>query len=144
MIIYSEGATSSQEDEANIILSVLCDVYPGHPWAVRVYEGGVHIRHLRPDGRMSGYGMNVKFKDVSHDWAVMKREIILMAGEWLERSGIARARFDGDQEFGRVEGVPEKYQPGQKLPDDVNIVFSKPDVPRETLRPLVMKNGKET
>ena len=44
----------------------------------------------------------------------MKREIIMKAGEWLERAGLVRGRANGD-EIQRVEGVPEKYQPNQKI-----------------------------
>ena len=129
MIIYSEGATQAQEDEANGILEVLTVAYSGHPWAVRVYDGGFFIRHL---AFPANWGMNCKFKDVSHDWAVMKREIILMAGEWLERAGLARGRFDADQEIQHLEGAPDNVQPGRKL-DDVKLVLPEgynPDTPK--------------
>ena len=107
MIIYSEGATKAQEDEANTILGVLTTVYPGHPWGVRVYDGGFFIRHL---DFPSTWGMNCKYKNFSHDAAVLKREIIMKAGEWLERANLKRGRANDDV-IGRVEGVPEKDQP---------------------------------
>lgn len=105
MILYNEGATQAQEDEAEQILGVLSFAYPGHPWAVRVYDGGFFIQHLAFDGN---WGMNCKFKNFAHDAAVMKREIIKMAGEWLERAGMARGRYDAEQEAGKVEGTTEK------------------------------------
>ena len=50
MILYSEGATKAQEDEANWILEAISIAYPNHPWAVRVYGdstgGGFFIRNL--------------------------------------------------------------------------------------------------
>ena len=113
MILFSEGATRAQEDEANDIIAVLCVAYPGHPWAVRVYDGGFFIRHL---SFPTNWGMNCKFRDTGHDWAVMKREIISKAGEWLERAGMARGRYDGDWEQGRVEGVPDRFQPPSEKP----------------------------
>lgn len=103
MILYSEGATQSQEDEAEMILGVLTTAYPGHPWAVRVFDGGFFIRHLAFDGN---WGMHCKYKDFGHDAAVLKRAIIRNAGEWLERAGMARGRYDADQQSGLVEGVP--------------------------------------
>lgn len=109
MILYSEGATQAQEDEAQSILGALCDAYPGHPWAVRVYEGGFFIRYLDP--RLQGnYGMNCKGKNFDWSASAMKREIIMMAGEWLERAGLVRGRWNED-ETQHVEGIPDKYQP---------------------------------
>ena len=108
MILYQEGATQAQIDEAHVILEVLCFAYPGHPWAVSVYDGGFFIRNLKFP---KNWGMNCHTRNVDHDAAVMKREIILMAGEWLERAGMKRGRHDADQEIKRLEGVPEKYQP---------------------------------
>lgn len=137
MILYNEGATQAQADEAEDILGVLTLAYPGHPWAVRVYDGGFFIRHL---AFPANYGMNCKAKNVTHDAAVMRREIIMMAGEWLERAGIARARFDADQDVTRVEGVPDRLQPMQALPDDVTLVMPDGKTPlRETPRPQATK-----
>lgn len=113
MLIYSEGATQAQEDEAETILGVLSFAYPGHPWGVRVYDGGFFIRHL---AFPSNWGMNCKFSELGHDWAVMKRTIILRAGEWLERANMARGRYDAEQEIVRVEGVPERDQPAATKP----------------------------
>lgn len=124
MLLYSEGATQAQEDEANMILEVLCFAYPGHPWGVRVYEGGFFIQYLdRPFSQP--YGMNCKYKDVAHDAAVMKREIIMKAGEWLERAGLARGRNNGD-EIQYVEGVPDKYQK-RTLPEHMEITTAESD-----------------
>ena len=128
LILYQEGATEAQIDEAHGILEVLTTSYPGHPWAVRVYDGGFFIRNL---SFPHNWGMNCKFKDVGHDGAVMKREIILMAGEWLERAGLKRGRYDADQEVEYVEGVPAKYQP------------LKPERPLKTEHAVIEGNGTE-
>ena len=42
------------------------------------------------------------------------------AGEWLERSGMARGRHDADQEIVSVEGVPLKYQRPEALPNNMS------------------------
>jgi len=109
LIVYTEGATKAQEDEAEMILDVLSTVYPGHPWAVRVYDGGFFIRHL---DFPANWGMNCKFAKFGYDAAVLKRTIIMKAGEWLERAGLKRGRSD-ESPILRVEGVPEKDQPNK-------------------------------
>jgi hypothetical protein len=139
MILFSEGATQAQEDEAKMIIDVLTFAYPGHPWGVRVYDGGFFIRHL---AFPANYGMNCKFRDVCHDAAVLKREVIMMAGEWLERAGLARGRYDSDQEITHLEGAAPNHQPDRKL-DDVALVMPeiKPDAPaiRDAPRPQALK-----
>ena len=112
MIVHTEGMTDAQEFEARDIVNILSMAYPGHPWAVRVYDGGLFIKHLAFDGN---WGMNLKFNDFSHDAAVLRRDVIRNAGEWLERAGLARGRYDADQEVGKVEGVPEKKTQDVKL-----------------------------
>jgi len=111
VLLYSEGASKAQEDEAEQILGALTLAYPGHPWAVRVYDGGFFIRHL---DFPNNWGMNCKASKVDWSASYMKREIIMKAGEWLERANLQRGRWNGD-EIQKVEGVPEKYQPNQKI-----------------------------
>ena len=139
MILYNEGATKAQEDEGRDIIDVLTMAYPGHPWGVRVYDGGFFIRHL---AFPANWGMNVKFKSVGHDWAVMKREIIVMAGEGLERAGLVRGRYDSDQEIEHLEGAPANVQPHRPLMDDVKLVIAGSNEPlRTTPRSQALKAG---
>lgn len=112
MILFSEGATKAQEAEADSILEALTIAYPGHPWAVRVYEGGFFIRHL---AFPSNWGMSCKYKKFGFSASALKREVIMKAGEWLERAGLARGRAT-DDEIVWVEGVPERYQPPKEKP----------------------------
>jgi hypothetical protein len=107
MILYSEGGSKKEEADAHTVLEILCAAYPGHPWAVRVEGGCVFIRHLELG---NNWGMNAKFKDLAHDAAVFKKEVIMKAGEFLERAGLVRGRANGD-EIVHVEGLPDKYQP---------------------------------
>lgn len=108
MIIWEEGSTKAQQDEAHSILDALTTAYPGHPWGVKVYEGGFFIRHLEFP---ANWGMNCRHKGTRfYSASAMKRDVIMMAGEWLERANLARGRYNDDP-IKRVEGVPEKWQP---------------------------------
>lgn len=108
MILWKEGATQAQEDEAQAILECLTTAYPNHPWGVRVYDGGFFIRHMAFE---KNWGMNYRGSASVYSSSAMKRQIILLAGEWLERAGMRRGRGDPDQEIEHVEGVPPRDQP---------------------------------
>ena len=132
MILHSEGSTKLQQSEADQVLEVLCAAYPGHPWATRVDGGIVFIRHLELG---SNWGMNTKWRDINHDAGVFKREIIMKAGEFLERAGLIRGRANGD-EIVRVDGLPEKYQPNNRKPLENTLVVNERGEPL-TLESLV-------
>ncbi len=135
MILYTEGGTKQMQADAESVLMILCTAYPGHPWGVRVDQGVVFIRHLEFPGN---WGMCKKFADVIHDAAVFKKEIIMSAGEFLERAGLVRGRANGD-EIVQVEGVPEKYQPNQPAVEFTNTVVAE-DMPlRTTPHPRALK-----
>lgn len=112
-IQHAEGMTDSQELEAKNILDLLDICYPGHPWSVRVMPGCVFVRHLLFG---TNYGMNLKTSEADHDAAVMKKKIVLLAGEWLERAGLKRGQMDPLQEPTLVEGVPERFQAKEVKP----------------------------
>ena len=112
MILYSEGATKAQEDEANGIIHALSVAYPGYPWAVRVYDGGFFIRNLMYP---KNWGMNFKYTSFGYSASALQREIIMKAGEWLERANLKRGRNNED-EIQYLEGAPEKDQPNAMKP----------------------------
>ncbi len=132
MLLHFEGKTPAQLDEAKAILLTLWEAYPGHPWSVRVYDGGFFIKHLAFDG---SYGMNCHTRNVSHDAAVMKRTIIRNAGEWLERAGMLRGRYDSDQDAGLVEGMPKAKTM------DANLIMADGSPLRSDPRPQAVKSG---
>jgi len=107
MILYSEGGTKSEEADSHHVLEILVAAYPGHPWATRVEGGVVFIKHLELG---NNWGMVKKFADINHDATRFKHEIIMAAGEFLERAGLVRGRANGD-EIVHVEGLPDKHQP---------------------------------
>jgi hypothetical protein len=116
MILYFEGDTQALEEDAKGVLSLLWNCYPGHPWSVTCKPGIIFIRHMDFG---SNWGMNIKVTKFDYDAAVLKKKIIMLAGEWLERANIKRGRLDADQETVRVEGVPEKFQPVKSNADPV-------------------------
>lgn len=105
-IFYKEGATQSQEDEAKWIIEALDAAYPDHPWMVRVYDGGFFIRHMNMP---SNWGMNCKGQYATA--SLLKKDVIQKAGEFLERAGLRRGKWDWEEDIKRVDGVPEKWQP---------------------------------
>ena len=107
VMIYSEGDSKLEEADSDKVLEILCEVYPGHPWATMVRGGVVFIRYLDLD---HNYGMVRKYKDMNHDATVFKREVIMAAGEFLERMGLERGRNKGESII-RVEGIPDRHQP---------------------------------
>jgi hypothetical protein len=133
VILFTEGSTDAQASEAEKVMHLLCTAYPGHPWAVRVDEGIIFIRHLAYG---KNWGMNLKTREADHDAAVLKRKIVMLAGEWLERAGLARTRYD-DAEITKVEGVPE---PNAQPFRPAEIVVEHAEM-RDRPRPQVMKNG---
>lgn len=108
-MLYTEGGSDSQHSDAHKVMELLTVAYPGHPWAVRVDQGVIFIRYLDP-ALGGNWGMVLKIGDVSHDAAVLKKRVITLAGEWLERAGLKRGRENGDMIM-KVEGLPEKHQP---------------------------------
>lgn len=122
MILYKEGATQQMEDDAQAILDVLQHAYPGHPWGCRVMDGGFFIQYLLVPFNKP-FGMMCKYRSFGFSASQMKREIILKAGEFLERAGLARKSLEDGAEIVSVEGVPLKYQKPQPLPDGMTVTL---------------------
>lgn len=141
MILYTEGSTEAQASEAEKVMHILCTAYPGHPWAVRVDKGIIFIRHLQMSGK---WGMNLKTHQVDHDAAVLRKKIVMLAGEFLERAGLVRGREDGS-EVVRVEGIPEHDQPySSKSPVQFSTVVNASEYTplRTEARPQALKEEK--
>lgn len=106
MVVYCEGDTEAMEKMAqNIAFNILYPAYPGHPWWVRVGKGFIFIKHMDFPG---SWGMMLKTSELDHDAAVLKRKIIMGAGEWLERASLKRGRYEDGQETTTVEGVKRR------------------------------------
>lgn len=142
IVRYAKGATEAQYDEAKAILEALDIAYPGHPWSVEISGdetgGRVFIRHLAFD--RGNWGMNLRHtkKDASfYSSSAFKREVILKAGEWLERAGLPRGRYEIDSPMTQsVEGVPQKKEL------EMDVVIAPGDL-RTTPRPQVKQEAEK-
>ena len=140
IVRYAKGATQAQYDEARAILEALDIAYPGHPWSIEISGddtgGRVFIRHLAFD--QGQWGMNIrhtKKDNAFYSSSAFKREVIMKAGEWLERAGLRRGAYDADSPMTQsVEGVAKK----KEAPMDVVIA---PGDLRTTPRPQVQQEA---
>lgn len=120
IFLYKEGANQAMEDEAGWILQALDTAYPGYPWAVRVYDGGFFIYNL---DFPSNWGMNCNKKTWIFSASELKRRVILMAGEWLERANLRRGAAREGEQIRRLEGIPERFQPiKEEKPIDIETI----------------------
>ncbi len=136
-LLYTEGSTEAQASEAEKVMSILCSTYPGHPWAVRVDQGIIFIRHLQFPGN---WGMNLRVREADFSASWLKKKIVMLAGEFLERAGLVRGRENGD-EIVRVDGVPEKWQPNKEPVAFENTVTVNNDSPLRTEPRPQVKRG---
>lgn len=96
------------EDPINLPLAKeICETlhwaYPNHSWWVRIDGGIIFIKHFAISGTI---GMVKKYNQLASDAAVRKREVIMAAGELLERAGLARGAYTGE-DVTELEGGEE-------------------------------------
>lgn len=85
----------------------LCAAYPGHPWFVTIRGGIVHIKDM---DMPPNWGMCLHYSDIKDDAKERQKQVVMAAGEFLERANIARGRRDDDQAVvTSVEGIPSKF-----------------------------------
>ena len=104
MFYSTQVKTPAEDAVAKTALEALHEVYPGHPWRVFVGGGVIQVKNLLFSNK---WGMVRKLAKIQDDSAVFKRNIIMAAGEFLERARLKRAAFDGEKAVG-VEGIPQK------------------------------------
>jgi hypothetical protein len=75
---------------------VLVTAYPNHGWWVECKGGVLVIKHLEASGARGLIGMLRKMDQLSHDAGRRKREILIAAGELLERAGLRRGARNED------------------------------------------------
>ena len=139
MLVGYEGETQALEDDAKAILSLLWNCYPGHPWYVHCRPGHVFIQYLSFRARGT-WGMSLRVTEVDHDAAVLKKKLISLAGEWLERANLKRGRYEETDDAIQVEGVPEEYKANNPSTDKIQLVSSDSlDALRTDARPQAAK-----
>lgn len=81
----------------------LWSAYPGHCWSVTIKGGLVIIRNLEWS---QSWGMNIPYSKLSGDAQDRKRQVIMAAGEFLERANMRRGAKAKD--VAHIEGIPDK------------------------------------
>ena len=86
-IIYCYGENPLADATAKRAAEALTIAYPNHSWWVECKGGVLVIKHFDISDKI---GMVRKMAALSHDERVFKKDIIMAAGELLERVGLAR------------------------------------------------------
>ena len=107
-LAYAESQDPANLPMAKEILEYLVAAYPNHSWWVRIDGGLVVIKHF---GISNTCGMVRQYSSLSHDAHVRRHDVIMSAGELLERAGLPRGPYE-EQQVTKLEtekGV--KWQP---------------------------------
>lgn len=103
--IITEADDDRDDSMAREIGGHLAEAYPGHPWHVRIAQGVLIIKHMRLSAK---WAIVRRYSRVAWDAAVRKREVVMAAGEFLERAGLARGKAKDEGIARKVEGIPTK------------------------------------
>ncbi len=79
-----------EERVAKMVCEILVEEYPVHLWNVGWQGGAIVVKHLATDQR---YGMVLPR---SFSYSDLRRNVMLGAGELLERAGLRRGAWDGE------------------------------------------------
>jgi hypothetical protein len=107
--VHGHETGGAEQALACELSQLLADHYPGHLWRIGVNSEGKVIDIFNQ--RVSNdYGWRIRFYEAyTHD--DLRKEIIRAGGEILERGGLPRGKYTGEQvDF--VEGITKlQYQP---------------------------------
>lgn len=92
-IAYAESEDPKNLSLAKEMLETLNATYPNHSWWVRIDGGIVIIKHFGISGTC---GMVRRYDQLAHDALARKRDVIMAAGELLERAGLRRGAYNGE------------------------------------------------
>lgn len=93
-IIYCYGDNPLADSHAKDAAETLCLAYPNHSWWVECKQGILLIKHFGISGTI---GMVRHTSKLAGDAAARKRDIVLAAGELLERAGLPRRDYRGEE-----------------------------------------------
>ncbi|HEY6020313.1 MAG TPA: hypothetical protein VIY48_10530 [Candidatus Paceibacterota bacterium] len=102
-IALTESKTEKGHAVAKKALEVLTKYYPGYSWFVRC-DGGVLDIKAAEIGRAS---MVRHLNKIEHDWTIFEKDILMAAGEFLERAYLLRGISRGE--------VAKKLDGGEKI-----------------------------
>ena len=133
---YALGDNANALTLAKDILADVFDAYSGYNWFVQVKGGVIFIRELTFP---KSWGMARKLGVSDFSRTNLKHDVVMSAGEWLERCKLRRGLANQGEEATWADGVPEKDQPVSH-PIDATIVMPNGVTPLRTEpRPQVMK-----
>lgn len=106
-------ATSMDEyalnERAKDVAEVLSNTYPNHLWQVGWTDGNVLVvKNALIGGGRYGYTIDAATMLTRKDLVKMARAA---GGELLERCGMKRGAWDGEEQPGRLEGADPKHVP---------------------------------
>lgn len=93
-LIYCFGNTPMEDACAKRAAESLTTTYPNHSWWVECKGGILFIKHF---GISAKIGMVRHLKSLDTSAKVFEREIARAAGELLERAGLPRRDFRGEE-----------------------------------------------
>ena len=104
---------------ARDILFSVATAYPGHSWNVMIRGGIIKISNL---DWMNEWGMCFPYASFTGDANVLKRQAVMMCGEFLERANAIRGARTGEKPKD-IEGVSRKslQRAGIVAPDPINV-----------------------
>lgn len=106
--VIVEADDAADDLMAGDVARALCEAYPGHPWHVRIGKGLLIIKHMKLSYKA---GIARRYSRLTWDANARKREVVMAAGEYLERAGLTRGRaVEGEVEVVQaVEGIDQKH-----------------------------------
>ena len=94
-LIHCYGDNPLADAYAKDAAEALVQEYPNHSWWIECKQGVLIIKHLEASGLRGSIGMLRKVESLAHAAVARRREILMAAGELLERAGLRRgARTD--------------------------------------------------
>ena len=93
-LIYCFGDSPLADAHAKEAAEILCEAYPNHSWWVECRQGALVIKHF---GISDKIGMVRRLASLANDATARKRDFVLAAGELLERAGLARRDYRGEE-----------------------------------------------
>lgn len=105
LVVGYDTQHESDEPMARQMVSDLCIAYPGHPWFVTIKGGIVHVKNL---DLPQNWGMCLHYSQMKDDATERKRQVLMAAGEYLERARLKRGAKTGEKATS-VEGIAQKY-----------------------------------
>ena len=114
-LIYCDGENELAKAYAREAAESLVQAYPNHSWWVECRGGVLVVKHFEASGRRGTVGMVRHTSALDHDAGARKKDVVMAAGEMLERAGLARGANTGDPvksfEFDDAKMAKHWHQP---------------------------------